>query len=164
MSESDHDITELPDCGVLEGFDAESRRTLFDAGEICVLPARAYFAKQGEPQDSMAIIVRGKVSVSCRARGEVVKLAELGAGEIMGEMSAIDPAMASASVRVVDGPATVWTLSAAGFEDLVEQSHGVGVLFLKAIASRLCKRIRHNSDVMLSNSEQSRHRFLDLDY
>lgn len=154
----------LPDLGILAKLQPSDRKILAQAGDFQVLSERSYFATQGEPQDAMAIILEGKVVVSCRARGEIIELARLGPGEIIGEMSIIDPQGASADVRVIDGTARLWVLTAAGFESFVDGHADIGFQFLKAIASRLCQRIRRNSDVMLRQSEQTRHRFLDLDY
>ena len=112
----------------------------------------------------MAIILSGTFAVSCQARGEIIELAQLGAGEIVGEMSVIDPQNASAYVRVASDEAQLWVLSASRFEAMVERDRTLGFQLLKAISIRLCKRIRRNSDVMLRTAEKNRNVFLDMDY
>ena len=171
MTSQDHspaeDVNEsesLPESGVLAGFDLMSREALAAAGEMRTLPSKSYFSTQGKPLDEMAVILDGTVAVSCQARGEIIELAQLGAGEIVGEMSVIDPQNASAYVRVTSGEARLWVLSASQFEALVERDVQLGFRFLKAISTRLCKRIRRNSDAMLRMSEKNHSHFLDMDY
>jgi CRP-like cAMP-binding protein len=154
----------LPESGVLIGFDFSSRQILAEAGEIRNLEAKSYFSTQGKPLDEMAIILSGTLAVSCQARGEIIELAELGPGEIVGEMSVIDPQNASAYVRVISDEAQLWVLSASQFGALVERDMTLGFQLLKAISIRLCKRIRRNSDTMLRTAEKNRNVFLDMDY
>jgi hypothetical protein len=66
------EVTPLPECGVLAGFDVDSRRALAAAGEIRTLAAKSYFSTQGKPLDEMAIILSGTFAVSCQARGEII--------------------------------------------------------------------------------------------
>ncbi|MGK0186565.1 MAG: CRP/FNR family cyclic AMP-dependent transcriptional regulator [Verrucomicrobiales bacterium] len=156
--------TPLPESGVLAGFDSQERQLLADAGEIRTLSSKSYFSSQGKPLDEMAIILEGTFAVSCQARGEIVELATLSAGEVIGEMSVIDPQNASAYVRVISDDARLWVLSASQFNALVDRELVLGFRFLKAVSTRLCKRIRRNSESMLRLSEQNRTQFLDMDY
>ena len=47
------------------------------------------------------LIISGEVSVKISANGENIKVAKLESGDVVGEMSIIDPKKASATARIV---------------------------------------------------------------
>ncbi|MEM7695622.1 MAG: cyclic nucleotide-binding domain-containing protein [Pseudomonadota bacterium] len=73
------------------------------------LPGGAFLVREGEPPSAFFAIVDGTASVErCGADGTVHRLAEVGAGELVGEMAFMDGEPRSASVRAM-GPVTVTT-------------------------------------------------------
>jgi CRP-like cAMP-binding protein len=72
------------------------RERTFDSGEVLM--------RQGEPSDSMYVIVQGRVGVdrSHPALLGPVRLAELGAGETVGEMGLLDGEPRSATVTALE--------------------------------------------------------------
>lgn len=59
--------------------------------------------REGAPGDSMALVVRGSVSVRSERPGELTEVTVIGAGEVVGELACLDPAPRSATVRAVEG-------------------------------------------------------------
>jgi CRP-like cAMP-binding protein len=64
--------------------------------------------RQGDPSDALHVITRGRVRVERdQAAGSPVVLAELGAGEVIGEMGLLDNAPRSATVTALDDTETL---------------------------------------------------------
>lgn len=73
---------------------------------------------EGDPSDGMYVIERGEVAVTTSGRnGERVRLAELGNGAVIGELSLIDGATRSATVETVAMTSGFW-ISRPRFEEL----------------------------------------------
>jgi CRP-like cAMP-binding protein len=155
---------ELPSKGLLGRLDPGLRRRFQAVGEFETLKPGARVAIQGAPHHTLSVIIDGKLSVTCHRHGDVVKLAELGPGETVGEMSIIDPQASSADVTVVGKPARLWKVSEEAFETFVDNDPAAGYEILKVLAAELCRRIRHNSDALLRREEASKDKFLDMDY
>ena len=66
----------------------------FEAGEVIF--------RSGDDARDAYIIESGKVAVSDSVDGKNIQIAELGAGEIFGEMSMIDDAPRSATVTAIE--------------------------------------------------------------
>ena len=92
----------IPPIGIFKHVDADIRRRLVQAGEFKVVPAHTPLATQGEPHSEMSLIISGKVGIYAHANAQTVQLAELGAGQTVGEMAVIDPHPASADVVVLE--------------------------------------------------------------
>lgn len=155
---------ELPTHGLIGQLSPELRKRFEAVGKFVTVKPGTHVAVQGDPHHALAVIIDGKLSVSCHAHGDVIRLAELGPGETVGEMSVIDPQRASADVTVVGRPARLWKVSGEAFDAFVEQDPAAGYQIMKVLATELCRRIRHNSDSMLRRAEATRDRFLDMDY
>ncbi|MSP63158.1 MAG: cyclic nucleotide-binding domain-containing protein, partial [Myxococcales bacterium] len=82
------------------------------------LSAGELLFRQGDPGETMVIVGEGSLAVRVRrAGGEEVLVAEIGPGEVVGEMAFIDPAARTASVVAVER-ATVYELSRDGLSTL----------------------------------------------
>jgi len=112
----------------------------------------------------MALILSGRVSVDVQAHGDRIQLGMLGRGDVVGEMSVIDPRVSSSSARVVSGPAQLWTIERSAFDQFVEDDQQSGLTLLRALGKVLCRRVRKDSDMMLSKADEMRAHFLDIDY
>lgn len=155
--------TSLPPTGKLKELDEKIREDLAKAGRFEKLEVGTYLARQGQEHHALSVILSGKVSVSCHAHGDYVRLATLGPGETVGEMNIIDPHKASADVAVVER-AWIWTITEAEFEKLVEQDPRTGYRILKFLGRQLCRRLRLSSEQMLRQAEATRNYYLDQDY
>ncbi|MEG3620130.1 cyclic nucleotide-binding domain-containing protein [Magnetovibrio sp. PR-2] len=99
---------------------------------------------QGKPLSDMYIILDGKMSASIKGLG---KVADLGSGEIVGEMSFIDSRPPSASI-IVEEDATVLALSQDVINQKLLQDIGFAARFYKALATFLSDRMRGTVQTM----------------
>lgn len=87
-------------------------------------PLGAFVFRQAEPGASLYVVAEGRLEVLVRGEGDPLdepgrSVAELGAGEYFGEIALLNDEPRSASVRAIE-PAVCYTLTRAGFEQLLE--------------------------------------------
>ena len=92
---------------------------LFRSGNLVIKRKGDYLSVQGQPHSNMSLIIQGQVSVKISANGESLKVAKLGPGDVVGEMSIIDPKKASATARVISQDAKLWQITGAEFNDFL---------------------------------------------
>lgn len=160
---TDTPSNELPPLGLLAELDDAVRGTLARAGRIETLVAETRLSTQGEPHHSLAVLLSGKASVHCHARGDYVHLADIGPGETVGEMNMIDPQKASADVIITE-KAQVWIIDQEQFQSIVESDPHAAYCVMRWLATQLCRRLRHNADHMLRQAEEHRNHMRDMDY
>jgi CRP-like cAMP-binding protein len=115
------------------------RRRSFPAGE-------AIF-HEGDPGHTLYVIIRGRVLIqTITASGEVVHIAERGAGEPFGELSLIDgkPRMADA---VTAEACDVLVLDREGFLLAVEESPRIALSIMATLADRLRQAADHQESI-----------------
>ncbi|MFK7911290.1 MAG: Crp/Fnr family transcriptional regulator [Akkermansiaceae bacterium] len=95
--------------------------------------------EEGSKSDNMYIIKAGSVSISHSINGKEEVLGEAGVGECFGEMGAVDEAPRSATVTVVNGPATILSISSGV---LSEKNKDVALKFFQSFAKVLSGRLR----------------------
>ena len=155
--------TELPSIGLLTELDDAVRRTLSAAGRFETLHVETRLATQGEPHNSLVVLLSGKATVDCHAHGDYVHLADIGRGETIGEMNMIDPQKASADV-VITEKASVWIIDADQFQSIVDRDPHCAYAVLHWLARQLCRRLRQNSEHMLRQAGEHRSHLRDMDY
>jgi CRP-like cAMP-binding protein len=111
---------------------------LADEGVRKRLAPGTALVREGEPNDSLFLVLDGHVAVTVAGLGEV---ARLGAGEMVGEMSLVDAAPPSASVVAMD-EVHVLAIDYADLRDKVESDPGFGLRLYRAIAIFLSDRLR----------------------
>lgn len=101
----------------------------------------AVLIRKGSRTEKVFINLKGYLSVyQDDARRK--KLARLGVGEIVGEMSFVDSSPTSATV-VAEGPATVYSIARDRLFARITEDDGFGSRFYHAIAIFLADRLRH---------------------
>lgn len=101
----------------------------FDAGEVLF--------RQGDPGDSLFIIVEGEVGVLIvDEQGKEKEVATLGSGACFGEMSLLSGEPRSAGIRTIT-PLLVLKLAKDGFDDLLKKHHSLALHFAGVLATRL---------------------------
>lgn len=150
--------------GIFAALEPVVRRRFGRLGVVEVLPPGAFVTKQGAAQDRMAVILDGEVSVSCHAHGDIVHLADIGAGGLVGEMSLMDRLPGSADVVVKGDSARLWRIDYERFDAFLADDPASGLAVYRLIAAELCRLLRCNSESMLHNKDTMRSRFLDMDY
>ena len=157
-------IQEGPTAGIFGELDESIRARLAAAGRFESGSEGSYVIVQGREHRNLVFVVSGNLRVTCVAHGDTVTLAELGAGEIVGEMSLIDPRPASASVKVIGGPAALWMIDGDAFDRIVEEDESAAYALTRVLARNLCRRLRHDAENMLHRENAFRTRFRDMDY
>lgn len=98
--------------------------------------------RQGDAGDAMMIVHHGALSVRVRRPdGYDAEVAEVRGGEVLGEMSLVDPAPRSATV-VATAPTMVCELSREDFGRLRDDAPGVYSAVLGAIIRDITRRFR----------------------
>jgi predicted acylesterase/phospholipase RssA/CRP-like cAMP-binding protein len=101
------------------------------------LAAGEVLFEQGDPPDAAYFIVAGRVMVSVRdPDGNAEPVAELGRGEVVGELGLLDRAPRSATVRAVRDT-TLAVFSTEVFEELVTRSPALMLHVARGILTRL---------------------------
>ena len=100
------------------------------------LAAGELLFEEGDPADACFFVVAGRLLVSSRAAdGTSVPLAELGRGEVVGELGLLDRAPRSATVRALRDT-TLAVFSAEVFDGLVTRSPALMLHVARALLTR----------------------------
>ncbi|MDQ1090119.1 cyclic nucleotide-binding domain-containing protein [Siphonobacter sp. SORGH_AS_1065] len=100
--------------------------------------------RKGDLGDSMFVILSGEVEIY----DEDTLLAEMGRGDIFGELALLDAEPRSATV-VAQTAATLFRIDQEDFYDLMEERGEV----LRNVMRVLCQRIRHQNEVVTAQSK-----------
>lgn len=96
------EMTELVDSSHLfKSLDAEGRGRVLESGYVTTFSEGDILLKQGDPGDSMFLILEGKVKVETQTPSGVVKLAELGKSACVGEVSLLTGQPRTATVTAL---------------------------------------------------------------
>jgi CRP/FNR family cyclic AMP-dependent transcriptional regulator len=102
--------------------------------------AGAVLIRQGQPIDSLYIVLDGLLSVTDNRLGGR-ELAQLGAGEMVGEMSFVDAAPPNATVTALQN-SVVLAIPRTQLSTKLEQDSRFAAHFFRAIATFLSDRLR----------------------
>lgn len=94
--------------------------------------------KEGEVVGTLAIVLEGELLVSTKSAGQIVRL---GVGEIVGEISLVDSAPASATVAAL-GSTLVLLVDKTKLLEKLDLDIGFGCRFYRALAVFLADRLR----------------------
>lgn len=126
---------------------------LLTAGRRKTVSAKDILIRQGEPIDALYVLLAGTLAVQIGPDHR--EIAQLSAGEIVGEMSFIDARPPSATVRALEN-ASIWviprtTLSSKLLQDVEFASH-----FYHSMAVFLSDRLRSTVSQMGYNEADAR--------
>lgn len=117
------------------------RERLESAGHISVYKPGAEIISQDTRGEAVHWIRRGNVQVDYTTKDDERLLADLGAGEMFGEISFIDHKATSAAVRAIDEVETVAVDHAALFR-IIEEDEAFAARFYHSVAYALATRLR----------------------
>ncbi len=100
--------------------------------------------RQGEPGDSMYLIVDGRVRVLRHDNGRTVELAELAPGDFFGEIALVDEGPRSADVEAITD-CTLFRITQATISALAGVYPTVAFKFLIAVGRVLVERMRQTN-------------------
>ena len=106
---------------------------------------------EGEMGQSAYLLVNGAVEVIIGAGDKAKRVATLGAGEVFGEMSLLEPGPRSATVRTITASECVQT-SYDDFMATIQQNPEQAMLFMKT----LVRRLRQTNEMMAALDPQKR--------
>ena len=156
--------SKLNKVGFFGKLDDSLSENLFKVGNLVIKKKGDYLSVQGQPHSNMSLIISGEVSVKISANGENIKIAKLGTGDVVGEMSIIDPKKASATARVISQDAELWHITGSEFNNFVNNDQVAGFNIIKELAKGLCKRLRTYNERMLQSMYDERNHYLEQDY
>lgn len=108
------------------------------AGTRRRVPADGTLTVEGTPVDFLGIVLEGELLVSARGAGH---LARLGVGEVIGEMSLVEAAPASATIRAARD-SLILSIDKAALLDRLGADDGFAARFYRALAVFLADRLR----------------------
>jgi CRP-like cAMP-binding protein len=115
---------------------------MLGAGARRFVPAGQIIIEQGVPVDAVFILLEGRLSVWLRPRKSPEReIAQLNAGEIVGEMSFVDSRPPSATVKALQD-STVFSISKAALNAKLIADQGFGARFYRALAIYLSTTVR----------------------
>ncbi len=110
------------------------------------LPAGRVLYKEGQPGDTLALVLEGELVVRrVGPRGTVVKLRRVVAGQIVGELVCVDPAPRAATVAATTD-ALVVELDRSSLALLIDHAPRIGAHLLGMIIEATTARLREIDD------------------
>lgn len=122
-----------------------------DLNEVAAICAQRQFrdgdllAKQGDVGRELFIVSDGLVEVAVRERTVPRVVVNLGAGQLIGEMSLVDRGPRSATVKAIHEPTTVQVIQHDEFQALCQRNTRIGYLVMLNIAADLSFKLRHRN-------------------
>ncbi|MEW6337821.1 MAG: cyclic nucleotide-binding domain-containing protein [Acidobacteriota bacterium] len=134
-----------------QGLSASELRLLASYSREERFPPEALIFAEGEPGDTLYIVMEGQVRISRRLPGMGEEaLTILGRGEVFGEMSLIDEQARSADARAHTEGCTVFTVDRQRLEEVLEMDPDAARQFLTLLCTILCRRIRAMNDRLVA--------------
>jgi signal transduction histidine kinase len=118
------------------GLSEDDLERLYHMAEPVFIREGHRFIQEGEPGDTLYIVLDGEVEVTKRQGGQDVVLAVRGDGEFFGEMSLLDGAPRNASLRTLRD-SHLLAISQAAFGTLLASSPSAPLSMLHTVMARL---------------------------
>ena len=122
--------------------DEEALRDLARKSTMSELLEHEVLFTEGDPADEILLVMSGSIRLTCDVgAGPEIVVGYVGAGDILGEMSIIDPAPRSASARAAEA-AVVLHFPSATFNEFLADGHPVARALIVGIRHMMTERIR----------------------
>ena len=121
---------------LLRDLDPASLAKLAERMEVQFVPAGTVVIRQGDPGDALFVVVNGRLRVSVRREGSDFAIAEVGRGELIGEMALLSDDPRSATVAAIRD-SQMLRLSKSDFLFLVKKRPGVLLGISRLVIRRL---------------------------
>jgi CRP-like cAMP-binding protein len=127
----------LRKAGLFQGVDPESVEALASEFEVIDAPRGTVLFKEGEPGESLFIVLAGKVKLGRRsADGRENLVAVMGPSDQFGELSLFDPGPRTATATVLTD-ARIAKLPKAALQKWVQDRPQIAMQLLRVVARRL---------------------------
>lgn len=140
-----------PDTSFRAQFDVESWARLLEMAELVDLPEGEVLLRRGDATSELYVVDEGSFEiVDTRSSPETV-LSVLGAGQVLGDMSFVDGAPASAEVRARE-PARIWRWSRDPLMAQLAEDPALAAEFYRALAGSVVSRSRQLLSVAVAGA------------
>jgi CRP-like cAMP-binding protein len=138
MPEPERAVTDPPAAPAFtDALGALDRAALAEVGTVRHFEAGEPLLLQGQRQDRVFVLLRGRVKVvSTAADGTEVMLALRGAGELVGDIAAVEETEGGASVRTLEA-VTARVITTPEFRRFLERRPGAALALVRVLAGRL---------------------------
>jgi signal transduction histidine kinase len=143
-------LDELRQVPLLADLSEEDLEQLYKMAETVSIPAGELVLREGDPGDSLYIVLDGELEVSKRHGGQDVLLAVYKPGQFFGEMALLERAPRSASVRTLR-ESRLLLISQAAFQTLLSCSPSAPLNILHTVTSRL----RSTESMLIQNEKMA---------
>jgi hypothetical protein len=126
---------------ILGGMSDEQLQKFADFMEVEKFSQWSVIVKQGDPGETMYLILQGELRVRMNVMGKETILATLGVGDFFGDISLFDQGPRSADV-VANSDSILLKISSSAFEELSKKAPELATPFLRNIGRTLSARIR----------------------
>jgi CRP-like cAMP-binding protein len=141
------DDTKLNRWRLFAELDAADAEVITKACEERILVGGEEVFHENDPGDSLFIVQSGRVDVFKNIRGDVDRaLTSLGAGDVIGEMSFIDGARRSATVRTAEASEFL-VLSRESFAKVQKDRPDIAASFFRNMAAIVAARLRTTNEL-----------------
>jgi len=145
---SKEDLRYLQGLSIFAGLRSEIVDSLGEHTTRVDVEADAVLYRQGEPAKEMLVVLSGRLEVIKRGSdGREACIAQLGPGDVAGEMSLIDIQPRSADVRAVE-PTSVAVLTHADIATIYREDKQSYTLLVLNIAREISLRLRRLDDLL----------------
>ncbi len=138
---SNFDRPTLPPVGWVAELREEDRDLLATYGEFISIQPDHDMIRQGENQEHIHLIIRGKLEVRRQGIEDDVVMGVVQAGECLGEVSLFDSGPASASIRALEFT-QAWRIDRDSLASFISEAPVTGNMLLIGLATELSRRLR----------------------
>lgn len=150
MSHPENPVAEVP---LFARLSREDGLALARRAKRCDFPPGAVIFEQGEPGNSMHVLVRGRVQLTASSRRDDTPLATLGPGEPLGEFAIIDGLPRSATA-VAAAPTTTLMVTRETFVDWLKERPQASLAIMESLSHRVRNTNQTLVDVLSLDVEQ----------
>jgi len=97
----------------------------------------------GETTRELFIIGQGMVEVSLSTAGTSTPIVNLGAGQVVGEMTLVDRGARSATVKAVNEDTVLYAIPHQTFLELCERDNHIGFVVMRNLAAEMSLKLRY---------------------
>src|SRR5918999_2548817 len=143
-------LDEFRQVPLLADLTEEDLERLYEMAETISVPAGELVLQEGDPGDSLYIVLDGELEVTKRHGNQEILLAVYKAGQFFGEMALLEQAPRSASVRTLQ-EGRLLVISQAAFQTLLTCSPSAPLKILHTVTSRL----RSTESALIQNEKMA---------
>jgi signal transduction histidine kinase len=143
-------LDELRQVPLFADLSEEDLEQLYKMAETVSIPAGELVLREGDPGDSLFVVLDGQLEVTKRQGSQDILLAVYRPGQFFGEMALLEKAPRSASVRTLR-ESRLLVISQAAFQTLLSCSASAPLKILHTVTSRL----RSTESMLIQNEKMA---------